>query len=29
LEVLAQTFDTLPIRAGDNLLANHVFIELR
>jgi hypothetical protein len=29
VEVLAQTFDTLPIRAGDNLLANHVFIELR
>lgn len=29
LEVLAQTFDTLPIREGDNLLANHVFIELR
>jgi hypothetical protein len=29
LEVLAQTFDTLPIRVGDNLLANHVFIELR
>ena len=28
VEVLAQT-DTLPIRAGDNLLANHVFIELR
>ena len=29
LAVLAQTFDTLPIREGDNLLANHVFIELR
>jgi hypothetical protein len=29
VEVLAQTFDTLPIREGDNLLANHVFIELR
>jgi hypothetical protein len=29
LEVLAQTFDTLPIPEGDNLLANHVFIELR
>ena len=27
--MLAQTFDTLPIREGDNLLANHVFIELR
>jgi len=27
--VLAQTFDTLPIREGDDLLANHVFIELR
>lgn len=29
LEVLAQTFDALPIRKGDNPLANHVFIELR
>jgi hypothetical protein len=29
LEVLAQTFDALPIRAGDDLLANRVFIELR
>jgi hypothetical protein len=29
VEVLAQTFDTLPIREGDDLLANHVFIELR
>jgi hypothetical protein len=29
LEVLAQTFDALPIREGDNPLANHVFIELR
>jgi len=29
LSVLAQTFDTLPIREGDNPLANHVFIELR
>jgi hypothetical protein len=29
LDVLAQTFETLPIRAGDNPLANHVFIELR
>ena len=29
LAVLAQAFDTLPIREGDNLLANHVFIELR
>jgi len=29
LAVLAQTFDALPIRAGDNPLANHVFIELR
>ena len=28
LAVLAQTFDTLPIRAGDNPLANRVFIEL-
>jgi hypothetical protein len=27
--VLAQTFDTMPIREGDDLLANHVFIELR
>ena len=26
---LAQTFDALPIRDGDNPLANHVFIELR
>jgi hypothetical protein len=29
LEVLAQTFDALPIREGDNPLANRVFIELR
>jgi hypothetical protein len=29
LAALAQTFDALPIREGDNLLANHVFIELR
>ena len=29
LAVLAQTFDALPIREGDNPLANHVFIELR
>jgi hypothetical protein len=29
LAVLAQTFDALPIREGDNTLANHVFIELR
>src|SRR5438034_1322389 len=29
LDVLAQTLDALPIREGDNLLANHVFIELR
>jgi SEC-C motif len=29
LEVLAQTFEALPIRAGDNPLANRVFIELR
>ena len=29
LDVLAQTFEALPIRAGDNPLANHVFIELR
>jgi len=29
LDVLAQTFDALPIREGDNPLANHVFIELR
>jgi len=29
LVVLAQTFDALPIREGDNPLANHVFIELR
>jgi hypothetical protein len=29
LVVLAQTFDALPIRQGDNPLANHVFIELR
>jgi hypothetical protein len=29
LEVLAQTFDALPIWEGDNPLANHVFIELR
>src|SRR2546430_2346710 len=29
LEVLAQTFEVLPIRAGDNPLANRVFIELR
>ena len=29
LEVLAQTFEALPIQAGDNPLANHVFIELR
>ncbi len=29
LDVLAQTFETLPIRAGDNPLANRVFIELR
>ena len=29
LEVLAQTFDALPIQEGDNPLANHVFIELR
>ena len=29
LDVLAQTFDALPIRAGENPLANHVFIELR
>jgi hypothetical protein len=29
LDVLAQTFDALPIREGDNLVAHHVFIELR
>jgi len=29
LDVLAQTFDALPIREGDNPLANHVFIALR
>jgi hypothetical protein len=29
LDGLAQTFDALPLREGDNLLANHVFIELR
>ena len=29
LDVLAQTFDVLPLREGDNPLANHVFIELR
>jgi hypothetical protein len=29
LEVLVQTFEALPIRAGDNPLANRVFIELR
>jgi len=29
LDVLAQTFDALPIREGDNPLANRVFIELR
>jgi hypothetical protein len=29
LAVLAQTFDALPIRDGDNPLANHVFMELR
>lgn len=29
LDVLAQTFDALPIREGENPLANHVFIELR
>jgi hypothetical protein len=29
LAVLAQMFDALPIRAGDNPLANRVFIELR
>jgi len=29
LDVLAQTFDTLPIREGVNPLANHVFIALR
>jgi hypothetical protein len=29
LDVLAQTFDALPIRAGANPLANRVFIELR
>jgi hypothetical protein len=29
LEGLAQTFEALPIREGDNPLANHVFIELR
>src|SRR5262249_44524056 len=29
LAVLAQTFDALPIREGDNPLANRVFIELR
>jgi SEC-C motif len=29
LEVLAQTFEALPIRAGDNPLANRVFVELR
>jgi hypothetical protein len=29
VEVLAQTFDALPIREGDNPLANRVFIELR
>jgi SEC-C motif len=28
-DVLAQTFDALPIREDDNPLANHVFIELR
>jgi hypothetical protein len=29
LDMLAQTFDALPIQEGDNPLANHVFIELR
>jgi hypothetical protein len=29
LDVLAQTFDALPIREGDNPLVNRVFIELR
>src|SRR5262249_2811734 len=29
LDVLAQTFDALPIREGANPLANHVFIALR
>jgi len=29
LDVLAQIFDALPLREGDNPLANHVFIELR
>ena len=29
LDVIARTFDTLPIREGENPLANHVFIELR
>jgi SEC-C motif len=29
LDVLAQTFDALPIQEGDNPLAHHVFIELR
>jgi hypothetical protein len=29
LDVLAHTFDTLPLRDGANPLANHVFIELR
>jgi hypothetical protein len=29
LDVLAETFEALPIRAGDNPLANRVFIELR
>jgi hypothetical protein len=29
LAVLAQTFDALPVREGDNPLANRVFIELR
>jgi hypothetical protein len=29
LGVLAETFEALPIRAGDNPLANRVFIELR
>jgi hypothetical protein len=29
LDVLAQTFNALPIREGDNPLANRVFIELR
>jgi hypothetical protein len=29
LDVLAETFDALPIQEGENPLANHVFIELR